>query len=33
MEDIVNDSLPKIKDAIIEGVKAENLKINKKLNH
>ena len=30
MEDIVNHSLPKIKDAIIEGLKAENLKLQQK---
>ena len=31
MEDIVNDSLSKIKDAIIEGLRAENLKLQQKI--
>ena len=31
MEDLVNDSLPKVKDAIIEALRAENLKLQQKL--
>ena len=31
MKDIVNDSLPTIKDAITEGLKAENLKLQQKV--
>ena len=30
MEDIVNDSLSKVKDAIIKGLRAENLKLQQK---
>ena len=31
MEDLVNDSLPKVKDAIIEALRAENLKLQQKV--
>ena len=31
MEDIVNDSLSKVKDAIIKGLRAENLKLQQKV--
>ena len=31
MEDIVNDSLSKVKDTIMEGRKAENLKLQQKV--
>ena len=30
-EDIVNNSLPKVKDSIIEGLRAENLKLQQKV--
>ena len=31
MEDIFNDSLSEVKDAIIEGLRAENLKLQQKV--